>query len=127
LTAYFPRRLRESYAEHFAAHALRREIVATMAVNHLINNAGITFLERLTAWGKSNMGEEVKAYLEVDRAAGAEALRQRVQDAGLDAAREQEALLEIEDTLEERTRAALEGKTSGVDQALQPLRKRLAL
>jgi glutamate dehydrogenase len=127
LLGYFPRRLREGYAEHIAAHALRREIVATMAVNHLINNAGITLLQRLTAGGKADLGQAVAAYLEVDRAAGAEALRRRVLEAGLDAAREQEALLEIEDTLEERTRAALDGKTSGVDQALQPLRARLAL
>jgi glutamate dehydrogenase len=127
LLAYFPRRLREGYAEHFAAHALRREIIATAAVNHLINRAGVTFLERLSAGGKAGLGEVVSAYLEVDRESGAEALRQRVVEAGLGAADEQEALLEIEAALEERTRAVLEGKESGVAEALQPLRARLSL
>ena len=40
LEAYFPKRLRESFAEHLEEHVLRREIVATAAVNHLVNNAG---------------------------------------------------------------------------------------
>ncbi|HEY6548752.1 MAG TPA: NAD-glutamate dehydrogenase domain-containing protein, partial [Vicinamibacteria bacterium] len=47
LDAYFPKRLRDSYAEHFEAHALKREIVATLAVNHILNNAGVAFLWRV--------------------------------------------------------------------------------
>src|SRR5262249_53410473 len=41
LEAYFPRRLRESFAEHFEGHVLRREIIATGAVNYVVNKAGI--------------------------------------------------------------------------------------
>ena len=39
--AYFPKRLREVFAQHFGEHYLRREIVGTAAVNHIVNNAGV--------------------------------------------------------------------------------------
>ena len=48
LDLYFPRLLRERFAEHFQEHVLRREIIATGAVNYLINRGGIALLPRLT-------------------------------------------------------------------------------
>ena len=127
LHAYFPKQMREKYAGQLAAHTLRREIVATVAVNHLINRAGMTFLERLTARGKAGLGEVVSGYLEVDRHSGAEALRQRILEAGLGAQREQEALLEIEAILEEQTQAVLGGEKVDAVKALDVLRRRLKL
>ena len=44
LVEYFPQRLQREFADHFEEHPLRREIVATAAVNHVINCAGVTFL-----------------------------------------------------------------------------------
>ena len=52
LDGYFPRRLRESFAEHFESHVLRREIIATGAVNYLVNKAGVTFLHAPHAGGE---------------------------------------------------------------------------
>ena len=46
LVEYFPHRLQRSSAEHFEEHPLRREIVATAAVNHVINCASVTLLCR---------------------------------------------------------------------------------
>ena len=105
LDAYFPKRLREAYAEHFPEHRLRREIIATGAVNSLINNAGIEFLSRTMAATKADIGQVVTAYLEADREAGAREKRARV--AGSDARAEQQALLEIEAALEAATRKKL--------------------
>jgi glutamate dehydrogenase len=47
LEEYFPRPLREHYASYMPGHRLRREIVATSIVNHMINRTGTTFLMRI--------------------------------------------------------------------------------
>src|SRR6185295_963933 len=106
LAAYFPNRLQE-FAAHFPEHPLRREIVGTAAVNHLVNNAGIGFLARVMAETKVALGDVIAAYLQVDRDAGAVAERARVRASGLDAKAEQEALLAIEEGLEAKTRERL--------------------
>ena len=125
LEAYFPQRL-QPFAAHFAEHPLRREIVATAAVNHVINEAGVTFLSRMMSATKKGIGEVVAAYLEADRQADANALRDRVEAAGLDAAAENELLLGIEDALETMVRDRLTtGRADGAA-ALEPIRARLA-
>src|SRR5262249_18890628 len=63
LDRYFPERLRERFGEHFGEHALRREIAATAAVNHVVNQAGITSLARMTATSKAAMADVITAYL----------------------------------------------------------------
>src|SRR6185503_3724143 len=77
LDSYFPQRL-QRFAAHFADHPLRREIVATGAVNHVINEAGVTFLSRMMSVTKKPIGEVVAAYLEIDHQVDARALRDRV-------------------------------------------------
>jgi glutamate dehydrogenase len=123
LDAYFPRRL-QPFASHFEDHPLRREIIATVAVNHLVNEAGVTFLPRMMAQTKKGMGEVVAAYLEVDRQAQAPALRERVELSGQDAATETALLIEIEDALEAMTRDRLNGAREHVE-ALEPIRAKL--
>ena len=128
LDAYFPKQLRDGFAPHFGAHVLKREIVATTAVNYLVNKAGITFLERMVAGGKSGIGEVVTAYVDVDRDAEAQPLREAVLGAGQTAAVEQDALLEIEDALEGSVRERLDGKKgTGARPALKEIRRRLKL
>ena len=46
--AYFPSDLRAGYDAAMASHPLRREIVATVTANAVVNRAGISFLSRLT-------------------------------------------------------------------------------
>jgi glutamate dehydrogenase len=53
LERYFPQPLRERYRTEMANHRLRREIIATVVVNKVVNHAGITFAHR--------MAEEVAA------------------------------------------------------------------
>ncbi len=45
--AYFPPELRAGYRAAMATHPLRREIVATVVANAVVNRAGISFLSRL--------------------------------------------------------------------------------
>jgi len=120
---YFPRRLQRDFAEHFAAHPLRREIIATAAVNHVVNCAGITFLARMMAGGKAGIGEIIAAYVEVERSSGAHALRERLQEATPEVG--YQGLIELEEALESATRDALEGRTADAGAALQPVRSRL--
>ncbi len=110
LDGYFPRLLRERFAEHFQDHVLRREIVATGAVNYLVNRGGTLLLPRLEQGAKNGIGEAVTAWIEVDREAEAQALREAVLASGRPAGEEQAALLEIEDALEAAAQERLRGQ-----------------
>ncbi|PYQ45250.1 MAG: NAD-glutamate dehydrogenase [Acidobacteria bacterium] len=125
LVEYFPHRLQREFADHFEEHPLRREIVATAAVNHVINCAGVTFLSRMMAGGKFGIGDVIAAYSEVDRSSGAHSLRERLQEVPPEAA--YNGLLELEEALESATRDALEGKSADAGAALEPVRSRLEL
>jgi glutamate dehydrogenase len=107
LEGYFPRRIRESFNPHLDAHTLRREIIATVAVNHLINEAGITFLSRTMASSGRGIGEVLAAYFEAEKTLGAERVREDVRGRRLPAAEEHQALLELEERLEQATREGL--------------------
>ena len=98
-----------------------------MAVNYVINNAGIALVPRLTAGGKQAIDAVLRAYLEADQAAGAPALRAALLAASLSAEQEQAALVEIESRLEPVVREVLEGKRPDAPAALTALRSRLGL
>ena len=128
LENYFPHRLRNEFGAHFAEHVLRREIVATGAVNYLVNKAGVTFLSRMMAATKAGIGEVVTAYVDVDREAEAGRLRTDLLALGLAARAEQDALLAIEGAIEASVKERLSGgKTVAAKKALADLRKRLKL
>ncbi|MGW8381139.1 NAD-glutamate dehydrogenase [Streptomyces sp. ODS28] len=59
---YFPRALRERFAEHIDKHALRREIVTTLLVNDTVNTGGTTFLHRLKEESGASTEEIVRAH-----------------------------------------------------------------
>jgi glutamate dehydrogenase len=100
LPAYFPKPMQKDFGSHFIEHPLRREIIATAVVNHVLNNGGISLLHRLMAESKADLTQSVTAYLKADLSTGAAALRRRTLQKGLMAAAEHEALLKIEDSLE---------------------------
>jgi glutamate dehydrogenase len=62
LRHYFPATLRERFAAPIAAHPLRREIVATILANDLVNRAGLTFVSDLTARTGRAPADIVRAY-----------------------------------------------------------------
>ena len=61
--AYFPAPLRQDYRKAMESHPLRREIIVTRIVNHLINGAGFTYLHRLGAETGATDAELVRANL----------------------------------------------------------------
>ncbi len=128
LDGYFPALLRERFADHFAAHVLRREIVATSAVNYLVNRAGVTLLPRLMDGAAVEIGDAMAAWVEADQEAGAPALREALLAAVRPAREEQEALLEIEDALAAAASDRLGGgKGEAAAATVAALRKRLGL
>ena len=127
LPAYFPTPMREAYAEHLGLHPLRREIIATAVVNHVVNEGGVSLLQRLMAASGRDIGEVIHAYLVVERAAQADGLRRRIEEAGLGVADRDRLLVDVSDALEEATRRALQGESGDdLERALDGLREALA-
>jgi glutamate dehydrogenase len=108
LVRYFPQRL-QSLSGSFAEHPLKREIIATAAVNHVINHAGVEFLERMMKDTGASIGEVVKLYLDCERSAGAQEKRSEIQASRKSAESVQEQLLRLEDLLESSTKTSLAG------------------
>jgi glutamate dehydrogenase len=125
LVGYFPRRLQSEYAEHIAAHALRREIVATVAVNHVINHAGVTFLRRVVKESGAAIDTVVATYVRVEQEADARPVRARILASGLSASDETAVLVELEQALESLTLGALNGGSAEPSEALAPVLARL--
>ncbi|HEY9375871.1 MAG TPA: NAD-glutamate dehydrogenase domain-containing protein, partial [Jiangellaceae bacterium] len=62
LHAYFPTDLRERYPDRIDEHPLRREIVTTLVVNDLVNEAGTTFAYRLGMETGGSMEDLARAH-----------------------------------------------------------------
>jgi len=63
LERYFPRPLREHFSDRIAMHRLRREIVATLVTNEMINRVGITFAHEVHETTGFPEAEIARAYL----------------------------------------------------------------
>ncbi len=62
LRLYFPSALRDRFAAQMAAHPLRREIVATIVANDVVNRAGLTFVHDLQNRTGRGAADIVRAY-----------------------------------------------------------------
>ncbi|TWI53866.1 glutamate dehydrogenase [Pseudomonas duriflava] len=59
----FPQRLTEEFGEAMQRHRLKREIVSTQIANDLINNMGITFIQRLRESTAMSAADIARAYV----------------------------------------------------------------
>jgi len=62
LVRYFPQPLREKYGDHMQRHRLRREIIATVVTNSIVNRMGATFMLRMQEDTGRTPGEVAKAF-----------------------------------------------------------------
>ncbi|MDJ0950098.1 MAG: NAD-glutamate dehydrogenase [Alphaproteobacteria bacterium] len=62
LRNYFPTPLREKYAKQIADHRLRREIIATVVTNDIVNRVGITFMHEVMEKTGMGAGDVARAY-----------------------------------------------------------------
>ncbi|HUZ83193.1 MAG TPA: NAD-glutamate dehydrogenase domain-containing protein, partial [Gaiellales bacterium] len=63
LAEYFPRPVIERFGQHLAAHPLRRDVIATIVTNDVINSMGVTFVPRMVAETGAGSDEVVRAFL----------------------------------------------------------------
>jgi glutamate dehydrogenase len=108
LTRYFPDLMQERYREYFTRHPLKREIIATVAINHVINHAGITYLPTRAAQTGADYGAIVQAYIDADEALGASRRRAEIVASKGSAETERRQLLAIEQEVDEAVSARLE-------------------
>ncbi|MFC0453813.1 NAD-glutamate dehydrogenase [Rhodococcus jostii] len=93
LAGYFPRRLRESFGDAIGDHPLRREIVATVLTNDVVDNGGITYAFRLGEEAGASSADAVRAFAVVSAVFDLPSLWDDIRDAGLDAALSDELTL----------------------------------
>ncbi|WP_205826678.1 NAD-glutamate dehydrogenase [Mesorhizobium zhangyense] len=74
LMGYFPDRMAKKYAAEIGTHRLRREIIARVLANDLINRGGPTFVNRLQEATGSTAADVVRAFTVVRAGFGLPAL-----------------------------------------------------
>jgi glutamate dehydrogenase len=62
LARYFPPKIIDRFGHFVAEHPLKREIIATMASNDVINSQGITFVSRMVTETGASQADVVKAF-----------------------------------------------------------------
>ena len=65
---YFPKQIKEVYAENILNHPLKREIVATVIINELVNYIGPSYLHDMMSKTGCRIEDAVKSYLVVRNA-----------------------------------------------------------
>ncbi len=63
LQAYFPRAVREAHGEALSGHRLRRDILATVLTNRLVNRMGVGFARRTAEEHHDDLADVVKAWI----------------------------------------------------------------
>jgi glutamate dehydrogenase len=86
LPRYFPAQLRDGFAPEIRSHQLRREIVATMLVNNVVDTGGITFAYRVTEDAGVDYADAVRAFVAADAIFGIERTWRRIRASGADGA-----------------------------------------
>lgn len=71
LGAYFPEKVTERFGHLFGDHPLRREIITTVLANRVVNDEGITFVNRLVMETGATRAQVVPAYRLAHRLIGA--------------------------------------------------------
>jgi glutamate dehydrogenase len=62
LVRYFPAAMQKDFADAIATHALKREIIATVVTNSIINRTGITLIHALTEDTGMSCADAARAY-----------------------------------------------------------------
>ena len=74
LVGYFPKILTERFADAIRHHRLRRELIATVAANDLVNRTGITFVREIGVRTGRGPGDVARAYMIVRQIFGLDAI-----------------------------------------------------
>ncbi|MEO7431076.1 MAG: NAD-glutamate dehydrogenase domain-containing protein [Dokdonella sp.] len=117
LIRYFPEPLRETYAEHMQRHRLKREIIATVVTNSMVNRMDATFVLRMQEDTGQPPASIAKAYSAVREVMDARGIWAEIEelDGTVDEAVQVDALLKVWDLLRNLTRWLLNHRGVGLD------------
>jgi glutamate dehydrogenase len=101
LKQYFPVKIQKRYSTHFKDHPLKREIIATMITNRVVDNAGCAFLNTLVRQVGATTIQGVTAYLVFDEVLAGEGIRKKISaaDNEMPTTRQYELLISLEKAL----------------------------
>src|SRR5262249_20581969 len=74
LFAYFPKKLAERYPDSIMGHRLRREVIATVIANAMINRGGPAFVVKMMAATSTDPGQVAAAFCLARDAYGLESI-----------------------------------------------------
>jgi len=117
LERYFPEPLRETYAEHMQRHRLKREIIATVVTNSMVNRMDATFVLRMQEDTGQGPAAIAKAYSAVREIVDARSIWAAIEalDGKVSEAVQIDALLKIWNLLRNLTRWLLNHRGSDLD------------
>ncbi len=78
LIEYFPPELQERYSDEIQKHPLRREIIATILVNRVVNRGGLSFIHSLEYQALASVPDIVSTYFFVDAILDSEQFRRHI-------------------------------------------------
>jgi len=106
LFKYFPKSFLSAYEHEIIHHPLRREIIATMMADNIINLQGATFISDYNRRGKENFMLKIKSYLITNQLFDANDIRYEIyrNDFSMDIKEQYKLLDDIERTLGFSTR-----------------------
>jgi len=129
LASYFPEPIQQQFAQQLHEHPLRREIIATMVTNNVVDCAGSSFCFRLARLYDVSWPRAAAAHNHFSNIIGAAELRQQIYalDTKVEATSQYQLLLEIENAIKTMCDWAFSHKRAmlELDQA-EPLRQHLA-
>jgi len=101
LLAYFPRQFASLYEEEILSHPLRREIIAMMIANTIINQSGALFIVDYEELGSEKFLQKIRSYLITDQLFDAGEARAALyrNDYLLDPAMQYRLLIKIEEEI----------------------------
>ena len=101
LKEYFPEKLLKRHRAQINDHPLKREIIATMITNRVVDQAGCAFLNTLVRQAGATIIQGVTAYLVFDDVLNGAEIRKRVSaaDNKMPTERQYELLIDLEKTL----------------------------
>jgi glutamate dehydrogenase len=117
LVRYFPQPLRTTYAEHMQRHRLKREIIATVVTNSIVNRMDATFVLRMQEDTGQPPAAIAKAYSAIREVMDARGIWAQIEalDGNVGEAVQVDALLKIWDLLRNLTRWLLNHRGAGLD------------
>ncbi|GEM31293.1 NAD-specific glutamate dehydrogenase [Nocardia neocaledoniensis NBRC 108232] len=104
LPEYFPEPLRRSYMAAIRKHPLRREIIATVLVNEMVDDGGITFAFQLGEESGASTEDAVRAFAAAVEILDLRQVRRRIRAAAMPTSARDALELELNRTLDRAAR-----------------------